>query len=277
MADLEDDPSKVTALYPDPPPFWKDFTPANLARIESLKQDYAEQQGIDVDTVVRISDIPEDLTYLQPPAEPTDAKWRLFSEPQSIDDELQDLETAGIQRLGPAGEADNRDGKHVDRAFELKRLAKSLLLNFLELMGIMSINPEQGSEKMQDLRTLFLNLHHVLNEYRPHQAREQLIQLMQDQLDSKRAETAAIRGVVDKAKRALEGLGSMEIPPVESEGGDRAGADADRMDTTTDESTMVLAGTGTHTGSGQAAVDDDAAAYWERERAGWAQLDAEFG
>jgi len=100
---------------------------------------------------------------------------------------------------------------------------------------------------------------------------------MQDQLDSKRAETAAIRGVVDKAKRALEGLGSMEIPPVESEGGDRAGADADRMDTTTDESTMVLAGTGTHTGSGQAAVDDDAAAYWERERAGWAQLDAEFG
>jgi hypothetical protein len=33
----------------------------------------------------------------------------------------------------------------VDRAFELKRLAKSLLLNFLELIGIMSINPEQVS------------------------------------------------------------------------------------------------------------------------------------
>lgn len=64
---------------------------------------------------------------------------------------------------------------------------------------------------MQDLRTLFINIHHILNEYRPHQARESAIELMQDHLDRTRTETVAIRTQVDKAKRVLEGLGSMGL------------------------------------------------------------------
>ena len=40
---------------------------------------------------------------------------------------------------------------------------------------------------------------------------------MQAQLDSKRTETAAIRSVVDKAKRILDGLGSLDVPSTEAE------------------------------------------------------------
>lgn len=58
-----------------------------------------------------------------------------------LEDQLPDLEEQGIQRLGPAQEQD----RHRDRALELKRLAKSLLLNFLELLGILSIDPGQVS------------------------------------------------------------------------------------------------------------------------------------
>ncbi|EGZ67793.1 hypothetical protein NEUTE2DRAFT_42664, partial [Neurospora tetrasperma FGSC 2509] len=212
MADTEDDNSALASFFPDPPLFWKAFTPSNLQAYADIKQQYASQHGIPVEDVVRVPDLPadSDLIYLQPPAEPKDGTWRLYGEPQSLEESLQPLESAGIEPPGGAPSTQTHDTLHL----HLKRLSKSLLLNFLELLGIMSLDPAAGSQKAADLRTLFLNFHHVLNEYRPHQAREQLIQLMQERLDQTRAETAANRAVAEKARRVLEGLGSVEIPAV---------------------------------------------------------------
>jgi mediator of RNA polymerase II transcription subunit 7 len=63
-----------------------------------------------------------------------------------MNDPLPSLEEQGIQQLYTPPQtptSNNGNGKHTDRALILKRIAKSLLLNFLELVGIMSVNPEQ--------------------------------------------------------------------------------------------------------------------------------------
>lgn len=65
-------------------------------------------------------------------------------------DTLPDLQEQGIEQLYPSGP----DGSNVrvdgtgsewtlDRAFHLQKIAKSLLLNFLELVGILSVDPSQ--------------------------------------------------------------------------------------------------------------------------------------
>ncbi|KAF6832285.1 hypothetical protein CPLU01_06249 [Colletotrichum plurivorum] len=214
MADNPEEPSQnaLASTFPNPPPFWRHFTPENINRIEDLRKAQAEKDGFAVkDLPARLPDIPEDLMNLQPPAEPAAGTWKVLGGNYTLDDKLPSLEDGEIKRLVPA-HSDEKDGKHLDRAFELKKMAKSLLLNFLELVSIMAVVPEDGAAKIEDLRTLFINFHHVLNEYRPHQARESAIALMQSNLDRTRAETAAIRAQVDKAKRVLEGLGSLDAP-----------------------------------------------------------------
>jgi len=68
-----------------------------------------------------------------------------------LDDKLPTLEEQGMPKLGAESASQDeqgKEGKHQDRAFELKRLAKSLLLNFLELLGILSIDPAQVRLKL---------------------------------------------------------------------------------------------------------------------------------
>lgn len=84
MADQAMDASSASWTFPDPPPFWRDFTTDKIERMESLRSRYADQTGLDISTIVRVPDVPEGLATLQPPPEPADGKWRLFGEPLTV-------------------------------------------------------------------------------------------------------------------------------------------------------------------------------------------------
>ena len=150
--DEEENPNAVSSTWPPPPPFWKSFTPENIARIGELRKQKAEAEettGVAInehedqdDKILRLlPNLPKELRNLQPPSEPDTGTWRVFGATYRLDEELPQLEDQGVRRLFPNPDERDQDGKHFDRATILKRLAKSLLLNFLELTGVFATNP----------------------------------------------------------------------------------------------------------------------------------------
>jgi len=109
------------------------------------------------------------------PPEPLIDDYFMFGQKYCHNDEvIRPLEEQGLPRLYP---------EHADKKKELKKLVISLLCSFLDLLHILVESPSSPDreEKLDDMNILFINIHHVLNKFRPHQARETLKVMMEMQ------------------------------------------------------------------------------------------------
>jgi len=103
------------------------------------------------------------------PPPPILDSYTMFGQPFSSEDCIvASLESQGIRRLYSA--------KEVNRKRELRKLNHSVLVNFVDLIDILIKTPDSAKreEKIEDLNLLFIHMHHLINEFRPHQARETL-------------------------------------------------------------------------------------------------------
>ncbi|KAG2455716.1 MED7 polymerase, partial [Polypterus senegalus] len=117
------------------------------------------------------------------PPPPVKDSYMMFGNQFQCDDLIiRPLESQGIERLHPM---------QFDHKKELKKLNMSILVNFLDLLDILIKSPGsiKREEKLEDLKLLFVHMHHLINEYRPHQARETLRVMMEVQ-KRQRLETA---------------------------------------------------------------------------------------
>jgi mediator of RNA polymerase II transcription subunit 7 len=64
-------------------------------------------------------------------------------------------------------------------------------------------DPSAAMPKLEDIKRLFLNAHHLINMYRPHQARETLIMMMEEQLEEGRREIEECERVKEKVEQSL--------------------------------------------------------------------------
>ncbi|CCG81734.1 Mediator of RNA polymerase II transcription subunit 7 [Taphrina deformans PYCC 5710] len=176
--------SGLSSAFPPPPKEFELFTNANL---EAYRQDPASVG----DLVARA---------MQPPDTPTKA-YSVFGATWQIEDKLPTLQDSGLEQLYPDG---------YDLVLELKKLSRSLMLNYLELITIMSIAPEQFPGKVEHLRLIMINMHHLINSYRPHQTRESLIVVMEQQIARRTRETEDIELVTSTAREQIAKYQTLE-------------------------------------------------------------------
>lgn len=133
------------APYPAPAPFYKSFTPTNLAQLRQLRK---EQPTTSDSNVLAL---PPELRYLIPPEPPADGKWTSYGTSLSAAPTIPTLEENGIEQLYPLTE----DAKSNPQP-HLIALARSLLTTFLALVGVLSRDPMAFEGRVEDLQTVRL-------------------------------------------------------------------------------------------------------------------------
>jgi mediator of RNA polymerase II transcription subunit 7 len=85
----EGGPRALTAAFPPPPPFWKEFTAENVEKLEKIKREAAKSHGDSPkkkwsQAELRTLDVPPELRHLIPPEPPKSGSYSVFGETQSV-------------------------------------------------------------------------------------------------------------------------------------------------------------------------------------------------
>jgi len=75
-------------------------------------------------------------------------------------------------------------------------------VNFLDLLDLLIQCPDspRRAEKVDDISLLFIHIHHLLNEFRPHQARETVRVMLDLQRRQRNETTIRLQKHIDKVK-----------------------------------------------------------------------------
>ncbi|KAJ2546289.1 Mediator of RNA polymerase II transcription subunit 7, partial [Coemansia sp. RSA 1933] len=175
---------QLDASYPAPPDYFSLFTDANIAR--AAHSDPADAL-----------DSP-DLRFLVPPPPPSSGSYSIFGRSWQVNDRLPSLAEQNIPQLYPDGP--------IDRIAELKSLNHAAIFEFLDLVDILIKDPSQYSARTDRIRNIFVNAHHLINEYRDHQAKESLKLMLRRQIDNKRRAAEATRSKSALLKQSIHSL-----------------------------------------------------------------------
>lgn len=109
---------------------------------------------------------------------------------------IRSLEEQGIKRLYQ---------RNYDRRKELKKMNHSLVVSFMDLLDVLVMCPETDRrlEMCQHISLLFIQMHHLINELRPHQSRESIRVSHLLQRRSRIATTDSVNHLIDSVTKDI--------------------------------------------------------------------------
>ncbi|KAI8818916.1 MED7 protein-domain-containing protein [Fimicolochytrium jonesii] len=158
--------------------------------------------------------------FLHPP-KPIVGPYSVFGATHDIDVKRKSLKELGIEQLYPDGP--------IDFKAVLKHLIRALQLNLLEYLDVVTERTEQFEYKKEQIWLILQNIHHVINEYRPHQARDILRLMLERQIAKKQATAEKLRGFCKAAREEFESerRALLDAQPPHEEDGMRKAAVSD--------------------------------------------------
>ncbi|CAO2647600.1 Nn.00g085220.m01.CDS01 [Neocucurbitaria sp. VM-36] len=232
----QQDEDLVLSFFPDPPPFFRHFTSENRERLTEIEKEAAtgdddksaSHHGPRL-SAEQILSLPTELRYLIPPEPPADdEEFKVFGEAakaKGSDIFLKNMELIShaireegvlpewtYEQLYPSSTTSHPSTTStpatLDRQSYLFRFLRSILLSYISLLGLVATDPVSPAkdDQIANILTMVTNMHALINEYRPHQARETLIAKMEEQLQRKRKEVEGVTKMGERVREVLEGF-----------------------------------------------------------------------
>ncbi|KAJ1656942.1 Mediator of RNA polymerase II transcription subunit 7 [Dispira simplex] len=172
----------LDTAFPPPPDYFRQFTAVNLDKLNDCQQ--------------CDSPVPPELACLVPPSLPTDPEYFMFGRRWLINDVLPSLAEQNVEQLYPE--------QGYNRTQELSRLNDRLVFKFLDLVETLAASPEGFAKHVDAIRLILINMYHLINEYRPYQARQTLGLILEDQIQRRRQSAEEIKSGCVKLQSNLE-------------------------------------------------------------------------
>mmetsp|Transcript_5781 Transcript_5781/g.7298 ORF Transcript_5781/g.7298 Transcript_5781/m.7298 type:complete len:258 (+) Transcript_5781:226-999(+) len=178
MTEEEQLGSRVSSQYPPPPVFYKSYGMTMTATAS----------GPHVNAV-----------SLDPPP-PPDKEYQCYGDTWQVRETIRSLKEEGVEQLfeepvkSPAAEI-----KRLVRA-SIKIYADLLKIDLDEEVDPTKFDQDSHIKKSIELETHFKNILFLVNHYRPHQAREQLINMLRQQVTARKQSAAKLKQLINEGR-----------------------------------------------------------------------------